>query len=289
MTVDSLCIFEAHQDRLFGVAYRMTGSVSDAQDIVQDAWLRWQAVDPERVDNPEAFLVRTTTRLAIDRARTATARHETYVGPDLPEPVIVNGRNDPQATAELADSMTFAFLVLLDELKPIERAVFLLHDVFGYSFDEIANSVDRTAVTCRQIASRTRKRVKGHLGVRRPSREHQQAVISQMIAFTIAGDIVALMTVLAPDVVQLDDGGAPRKAARRPIVGPERVARFIVNIAKRVPPNATMEFVDVNESAGLLFRVGGVPDMVMTFGWSDDGQIRRMYVQLNPEKLRHLS
>ncbi len=289
MNANSLATYTAHRDRLFGVAYRMTGRVCDANDICQETWLRWDAVDPATVENPEAYLVRITTRLALDRAHSAAARRESYVGPYLPEPVCEVTRNDPGEAAELADSMTFAFLVILDELKPIERAVFLLHDVFGYSFDEIASSVDRTPASCRQIASRTRKRVhrSGEM-YRRPTKEHQTNVITQMIGHTLSGDIGALMTLLAPDVVQLDDAGPNRRAARNPIVGADRVARFEVNLAKRIVPQGTVEFIEVNGNVGLIFRVDGSPDMVMTFAWSLDGLVKRVFVQMNPEKLGHL-
>ncbi len=289
-TAASLATFEAHRDRLFGVAYRMTGRVSDANDICQESWLRWRAVDPSTVENAEAFLVRTTTRLAIDRARSASARHETYVGPDLPEPLFANVPDDPQLAAELADSMTFAFLVLLDELKPVERAILLLHDVFGYSFDEVALSVGRSPASCRQIASRTRRQIHAHNhSFRRPTTAQQTDAITQMIGLTVSGDIVGLMEMLAPDVVQLDDAGPVRRAARRPIVGADRVARFIVNLAKRFAPNGTIDFVSVNDDVGLLFSIDGVPDMVMAFGWSPDGRVKRIFVQMNPEKLIHLT
>ena len=153
--------FEALRPRLFGIAYRMTGSVGDAEDACQDAWLRWQTVDTARVENPEAYLVRTVTRLAIDRLKSAQHRRETYVGPYLPEPLVVDDDTDsqPESAAELADSLTLAFLVLLDELSPVERAVLLLHDVFAYSFEEIAGMVDLSAAACRQLASRTRRKL----------------------------------------------------------------------------------------------------------------------------------
>ncbi len=288
--MDSLAAFEAHRDRLFGVAYRMTGSVADAHDICQDAWLKWQAVDTETVDNAEAFLVRAVTRLAIDRARSAQVRRETYVGPFLPEPLVNTSATDPQANAELADSLTFAFLVVLDELSPVERAVFLLHDVFAYSFDEISAAVDRSTAACRQIASRTRHRIADHKpDVRRIDNGAERALIEHLIALTIAGDIEGLMAKCAPDVVELADAGSMRRAARYPVVGPARVARLMVNLAKRIMPAMTMEFVRVNEGVGVLFRDQGEPDMVMVFGFTPDGQLRRVFVQRNLEKLRHIA
>jgi RNA polymerase sigma-70 factor, ECF subfamily len=287
-------IFEQHRDRLFGLAYRMTGSVADAHDICQDAWPRWQAVDRSTVDNAEAYLVRIATRLAIDRSRSAHARREAYVGAFLPEPVVTDRgaerAGDPEVSAVLADSMTFAFLVVLDELAPIERAVFVLHDVFGYSFDEVAIAVERSPAACRQVASRTRKRIHDHpLSLRRASDADEASLLNELITRTIHGDIPGVMALLAPDVVQLDDGGALRRAARHPIVGPDRVARFFVNLAKRIQPTTTVDVVNVNGRIGLLFREGDTVDMVITFAMSPENSIRRIYTQLNADKLRHLN
>ena len=156
-----LTVFEEHRDRLFAVAYRMTGSVADADDLCQEAWLRWSEVELATVRQPEAFLVSTMTRLSIDRLRSATHRREIYVGPYLPEPLMTepSAESDPERAAELADSLTYAFLVLMDELAPAERAVFLLHDVFGYPFNEIGDAVDRSPDAVRQMASRTRRKL----------------------------------------------------------------------------------------------------------------------------------
>jgi RNA polymerase sigma-70 factor, ECF subfamily len=281
--------FERHRDRLFGVAYRMTGSVADAHDICQDAWLRWQGVDHAAVDNAEAYLVRVVTRLAIDRAGSAAARREGYVGAYLPEPVVTDSPS-PESAAELADSMTFAFLVVLDELSPIERAVFLLHDVFGYSFDEVGAAVDRTDAACRQIASRSRRRVHDHeLDQRRMTDGEERAIIDAAITKIALGDIAGLMDLLAPDVVELDDGGPKRRAARYPVVGSQRVARFLVNLGKRVVPAMSLDIVTVNGRIGMLFRRGGDADIVFTFDTNADGKICRIFAQLNPDKLRHLN
>jgi RNA polymerase sigma-70 factor, ECF subfamily len=287
MTADAE--FERHRDRLFGVAYRMTGSVADAHDICQDAWLRWQAVDHTSVDNAEAYLVRVVTRRAIDRAGSAAARREGYVGAYLPEPVVTDSPS-PESAAELADSMTFAFLVVLDELSPIERAVFLLHDVFGYSFDEVGAAVDRTDAACRQIASRSRRRVHDHdLDQHRMTDRDERAIIDAAITKVALGDIAGLMELLAPDVVELDDGGPKRRAARYPVVGSQRVARFLVNLGKRVMPSTTLDIVTVNGRMGMLFRQDGTADVVFTFDMNTDGKISRIFAQLNPDKLRHLN
>jgi RNA polymerase sigma-70 factor, ECF subfamily len=283
--------FEQYRERLFGVAYRMTGSVADAHDICQDAWMRWQSVDVTTISNPEAYLVRITTRLAIDRSTSAAIRREAYLGAYLPEPLLQSPESaGPEATAILADSLTFAFLVLLDELSPVERAVFLLHDVFGYPFEEVGLAVDRTAVACRQIASRSRKHFEKHpTQPRRITFTEERALIDRAIERIILGDVAGLMELLAPDVVEFDDGGPRVRAARYPIVGSERVARFLINLSKRLDPTSPVDVVIANERIGLFFRGVSERGMVMTFDFNEDGKVCRIFAQLNPDKLRHLS
>lgn len=283
--------FQALRPRLFGVAYRMTGSVGDADDVCQEAWLRWQAVDRARVDNPEAYLVRTVTRLAIDRLRSVQRRKEAYVGPYLPEPLVVDAADtEPERAAELADSLTLAFLVLLDELTPVERAVLLLHDVFSYTFDEVARAVDLSPDACRQVGSRTRRKLQREpVGTRRPKAERERELIDTLLATIAAGDIESVMALLAPDVVLLSDGGAVRHAARRPVVGQTRVARFVVNLARRMPPAYETRSVRVNGEPGLLFLLEGRADLVLSFSFTAEGRVHHIYGQLNPEKLRHVA
>jgi RNA polymerase sigma-70 factor, ECF subfamily len=293
---DSLDAFEAARSRLFAIAYRMTGSVADAEDLCQETWLRWQRVDVATIESPEGWLVRTVTNLAIDRSRSARHRRERYVGPYLPEPLVSGplagpaDADDPAAQSELADSLTFAFLVVLDELDPAARAVFLLHDVFGYPFDEVATIVGRTPAACRQIASRTRRRLaERHLDVRRATAAHEQRMLAALTGALLEGDVEAVMALLAPDVVQLDDGGPARRAARRPIVGPYRCARLMVNLTKRMPPSAALDFVRVNANPGVVVRVDGHPEIVFSVEFAPDGRIGRIWSQLNPDKLRHLA
>jgi RNA polymerase sigma-70 factor (ECF subfamily) len=269
----------------------MTGSVADAEDVCQEAWLRWRAADRTDVVTPEAYLVRTVTNLAIDRLRSAQHRREAYVGPYLPEPLLTDPEGDPAAAAELSDSLTLAFLVMLDELTPVERAVLLLHDVFGYGFDEVAAAVDRSPDACRQLASRTRKKLDHERAApRRPDAEHEKRMIEQLLVTTATGDIEGLMELLAPDVVQLGDGGADRHAARRPVVGRDRVARFLTNLGKRMAGvGFDVRLANVNGGVGLLFELDGRVESVMSFAFSADGRVSRIYNQVNPEKLRHLS
>jgi RNA polymerase sigma-70 factor (ECF subfamily) len=288
--------FEAMRPRLFGIAYRMTGSVADAEDAVQDAWIRWHAVDGSSIRSTEAYLVSMVTRLSIDRLRSAQRRRETYVGPYLPEPIIEGPLmadttdSEPERVSELSDSLTFAFLVLMDELGPEERAVFLLHDVFGYSFDEVGEAVGRSSAACRQVASRARRRLDdGRVELRRADEAHEREMLAKMSGALLTGDIEGVMALLSPDVVQLDDGGPNRHAGRRPIVGPWRVARVLVNITKRLPSDAELEIVRVNGNPGVLVRIDGRADLVLTVEFGPDGLIRRFWTQLNPDKLRHLA
>jgi RNA polymerase sigma-70 factor (ECF subfamily) len=287
--------FETLRPRLFGIAYRMTGSVGDAEDACQDAWLRWQRVDRDTVDNAEAYLVRVVTRLALDRLQSAQRRRETYVGPYLPEPLVADTgaqpdlAAQPEAAAELADSLTFAFLVMLDELAPRERAVLLLHDVFGYAFDEIGPMVELSPAACRQLASRTRRKLDHDRGaVRRPEEPREHELVDRLLATIASGDVDAVMQLLAPDVVLLSDAGAERHAARRPVEGAYRVARLLVNLAKRLTATTDGHVVHVNGEPGLLFVEDGHLDNVLSFSFAPDGRVRRLYSQLNPEKLRHL-
>jgi RNA polymerase sigma-70 factor, ECF subfamily len=286
---DASEVFAELRPRLFGVAYRMTGSVSDADDICQDAWLRWRSVDAKKVDSAEAYLVRIVTRLAIDHSRSVQRRRESYVGPYLPEPLVARSDDEPLDAAELADSLTFAFLVLLDVLDPIERAVVLLHDVFDYTFEEVARATNRTSAACRKTASRARRRIHREQQPARPGNEvDERRTLQAFVAATIAGDVDALIGLLAPDIVQIDDSGGTRPAARRPVVGPERVARLIINLARRMSPQTRAEVANINGSIGLVLRVDGRPDLVLVFEFTTAQTIRRIWVQANQEKLEHL-
>jgi RNA polymerase sigma-70 factor, ECF subfamily len=279
--------FEEHRRHLFGVAYRMLGSVSEAEDVVQDTWLRWRAASADEVRSPRSYLTTVATRLAIDRLRSAQRRREEYVGPWLPEPLVTD--DDPAAEAELADSLSMAFLLVLERLNPVERAVLLLHDVFGYDYDEVAGIVERTPTNCRQIASRAR----GHLTGERPVRPHPPPEDEQRLAFAFAaaagsGDLATLEGLLAEDVVLWSDGGPARRAARRPVVGRDRVARFIANLSHRLPEAGTMEFVHLNGEPAVIVRTEQGPFLTMGVE-IEDGVIRAIHSIVNPDKLRHLA
>lgn len=283
--------FAAERPRLLGLAYRMLGSLADAEDVVSEAWLRFDRTSSaEEIRNPAAWLTTTTSRLAIDRLRAQQRRREDYVGPWLPEPVATVGvaatpsadpSGDPEASAELAESLTLGFLVVLDRLNPVERAVFLLADVFGVPFAEIAMATERTPEACRQIASRARRKVREG---RRSTVAADEALLADLVGAFASGQVERLMELLAPDVVVLSDGGPDRRAARRPVVGADRVARLLVNLSTRTPPDADIRFESVNAAPALVVRSPSL-DLVLTADSDEEGRVRAIRVVLNPDKL----
>jgi RNA polymerase sigma-70 factor (ECF subfamily) len=281
--------FVEHRDHLFGVAYRMLGSVAEAEDVVQEAYLRWAGADRSEVERPVAWLTTVTTRLCLDRLRSAQVRRESYVGPWLPEPLLTDDDAVPEAAAELSDSLTTAFLVLLERLNPLERAVFLLHDVFGYGFEEIAAVVERPVASCRQVASRARRAVAPERRTRYTvAPDEERRLIGTFLQASGSGDIDGLLALLAEDVELWSDGGARRHAARHPIIGPARVARFCANIGRRAVPRASVRFVRIGGDPGVVFTddVDG-SKMTVAFELSAGG-IRRLHLVVNPDKLAHV-
>lgn len=276
---------------LFSIAYRMVGSVSEAEDLVQEAYLRFHraSVEGEQVESPKAYLSTIVTRLAIDHLRSARVRRETYVGPWLPEPIVTDDAPDPAERAEIADSLSLAFLVLLETLTPVERAVFLLRDVFGFGYDEVARVVDRTEANCRQIALRARK----HVEARRPrfeaSREAREELAARFLDAVGDGDMVRLIELLAEDAVMVGDGGGKAPAVRQPIVGRERVARFLVGLARlaerlgiRLRPS------EINGQPGAIVEdANGRIVNILAFDIAD-GRVRAVHAVVNPDKLGHL-
>ncbi len=273
-------VFERERPRLVGLAYRMLGSVADAEDVVQDAWLRWRSVAPDEVERPTAWLTTVTTRIALDHLRTLRRRRETYVGPWLPEPIVDGG--DPAEAVAFADSLRLGFLAVLDGLKPVERAVFLLSDVFDVPFAEIATTVGKSETACRQIAHRARGRVKRPHELR--DAEADRAVIGRLLAAVAAGDTDQVLRCVAPDVVCVSDAGPDRRAARRPVVGPDRVARLMINLAKRYNDEMGLERVTVNGDYGILISLAGAVDQVLTFE-VERGRVARILIVRNPDKL----
>jgi RNA polymerase sigma-70 factor, ECF subfamily len=276
-------LFEAERPRLSALAYRMLGTPDDADDVVQDAWLRWESADRSSIASPAAWLTTVTTRLAIDRLRSARHRREVYVGPWLPEPLAI-GEDDPFAAAATAESLTLGFLTVLERLEPVERAVFLLHDVFGYPFADIAASVDRSEPATRQIARRARERVQAEQPRIDADPARAEELADAFLGAVVLGDVEALRRLLADDVVHLSDGGPHRRAARRPVVGADRVARLLVNLATRIQPGTKVDAVRVNGEPGWYATVDGKPEMVLVPSFRD-GRVASVLAVLNPDKL----
>ena len=276
-------VFDEHRRLLFGVAYRMTGSVADAEDLVQEAWLRWSTVDTAGVENPRAYLVRTITNLSLNELTSARARRETYVGPWLPEPLLTEP--DASQEAEMAESISQAMLVVLETLTPAERAVFLLHDVFGYSHAEIAEILDKSEAAVRQTATRAR----AHVAARRPRfstdpRVRQEAAL-RFLEAAAGGDLNSMMELLAPDVVCWSDGGGKVTAARRPLVGADHVARWVLGVvAKPALEGVRMQLRDINGELGVLALVGDTPIGAIGFDLAG-GRIVGLRFFVNPDKL----
>jgi RNA polymerase sigma-70 factor, ECF subfamily len=278
---------------LFSIAYRMVGSVSEAEDIVQEAFLRHHRAvqDDTAVEAPKAFLSTITTRLAIDHLRSARVRRETYVGPWLPEPLLADPEPGPGERAELADSLSMAFLVMLERLSPVERAVFLLREVFAYPYDEIARILERSEDNCRQLLARARRHVDAHRPRFAVSAERQEELTERFLQAAQTGDADALVGMLAADAVAYTDGGGKVRAAPRPIVGREKVARFIAVTAQRGIAELAIEArpVAVNGRPGRVLRAAdGAVYAVLVLDVSDDG-IHAVHLVANPEKLRHLT
>jgi RNA polymerase sigma-70 factor (ECF subfamily) len=270
--------FLDERPRLLGLAYRMTGSRRDAEDVVQEAYLRWSSTDPAAIENPAGWLTTVATRLCIDRTRLLARRREDYVGSWLPEPVQTS--RSTEETVELAESLTLGFLTVLDRLGPLERAVFLLHEVFGTPFAEIADAVGRTETACRQIASRARHKVHDRDGPVEPADDD---LVARLLTALLAGDTTAVVDLLAPDVVVLADAGPSRHAARRPVVGPDRAARLLVNLVKRLGPEIAPSFVSLNGQLTTYVTDGQGP-IITGFGASH-GRVSRIWILLNPDKL----
>ena len=278
---DDVAAFEEWRPLLFGIAYRMLGSAADAEDIVQEACVRWLERAGRRVESVRAYLVTVVTRLCIDQLGSARVTRTAYTGPWLPEPVAL----DDRWSVEQADSLSLAFLVLLEELTPPERAAYLLHDVFGYGFDEIARSMGRTPAGCRQLASRARRRIGDRRRRFDADERHGREMTRRFVEACATGNLGGLLDMLADDVVVWTDGGGKVRAALRPVVGPHRASRFLVNVAKRavgVPVEATL-----NGQPAMVLVDG---DRVVSAVVLDiaGAQIAGVRVVSNPDKLGRL-
>jgi RNA polymerase sigma-70 factor (ECF subfamily) len=284
----ALAAFEAERGTLFGIAYRMLGSVHEAEDVLQDAYLRWQGADRAGVERPAAYLVRLVTRLCIDVLRSARARRMEYVGPWLPEPLVEANVDDLSYDAAahqgLADDLSQAFLLMLERLTPTERAVFLLKESLGFSYRDIAPVVGKTEENCRQIDRRAHQRLAEGGRVRPTEAAVHDRLLRSFLRATREGDVDGLLAVLAADVVSYSDGGGKVTAARRPVEGASNVARFFVGLVSKAPPGTELRIARVNGRPGVLTYVGGVLHNVLTV-YVEDDRIRRIFVVVNPDKL----
>jgi RNA polymerase sigma-70 factor (ECF subfamily) len=281
--VGDLETFLGLRSSLFGVAYRMLGSATEAEDVIQEAYIRWSKRGQGDVTAPSAYLTTIVTRLCIDQSRSARARRETYKGPWLPEPVEA-GAPDPGDGAELADSLSLAFLVLLEELQPVERAAFLLHDVFDYPYDEIAGIVDRTEAACRQMVSRARRRVDEPRRRFGADHAHGRELTRRFLVACGTGDLDGLLALLSDDVIVWTDGGGKVRAALRPVTGPHRAARFLLSVTKRIPAGVSTREVDLNGQPGVVFEQDGEVTTAVTLDVCDD-RVVGVRVVTNPDKL----
>jgi len=292
--------FEPYRRRLLGLAYRMLGSMTDAEDAVQETYLRWHASDRDKVSDPRAFLMTTATRICLDMLTSARARREEYVGPWLPEPIVDTAALAPDSRSELAEDLSIALLLTLDRLSPLERAAFLLNNVFDFSFSEVATALERSEAACRQLASRARAHVRAARprGANTPparsgeiDAKHAQ-LISAFAAATQSGDLDALTRLLASDVRIVMDGGGKVAATLGVVDGADRAARLLVSVTRKRPgawwrESFTLRFATINGMPGVIVDAPEGP--VQTAAFEIEGEvIRALYVMRNPEKLRHL-
>lgn len=273
--------FEEWRPLLSGIAYRMLGSAADAEDVVQDAYVRWFRRGGAPVQSVRAYLVTVVTRLCLDRLNSARVQREVYPGPWLPEPVQV----DEDGLTERADSLSLAFLVLLEELTPLERAAYLLHDIFGYSFDEVGRSLGRAPAACRQLGARARRRIEARRRRFDADLAHGRELTERFLVACATGDLSGLLSMLADDVVVWTDGGGKVRAAMRPVVGPHRASRFLVNVAKR--SHGLPQMTVLNGQPATVFVENDVVVMALVLDVLD-GVIVGVRAVTNPDKLRRL-
>lgn len=280
--------FDPHRPLLFSIAYRMLGTVMDAEDIVQEAFVRWRRAPEGEVRSPKAYLSAVVTHLCIDQLRSARARREEYVGPWLPEPLLTDQNVEVAGAAALNESLSMAFLVLLESLTPMERAVFLLREVFDYDYPEISRVVRKTEANCRQIAHRARNSI----AARRPrferSLEQEERLTERFLEACLDGDMEGLLALLSKDIALWSDGGGKVTAARNPIHGADKVARFLFGILAKAPPGFVVRRASINGRPGFVsYFEDGCPQSVATFDVAE-GSIQAIHLVVNPEKLENI-
>lgn len=280
---------EIYRPLLFSIAYRMLGSVTEAEDMVQETFIRYQAIPAGSIQMPKAFLSKVITNLCLDHLNKAQVRREAYVGTWLPEPLMTNTdpADNPEQTLEQLESISIAFLLLLEKLSPAERAIFVLHNVFDYDYHEIAEMLNKSEAACRQLFSRAKQ----HIADNRPrfhgNREAHETLLMQFLETLGSGDVSAFAQRLAEDVVVRSDGGGKVVSALHPIYGREAVTRFFAGLFKRRDDSVTLQIAQVNGQSGFIFRQGETVVTVMLFE-ADDQFIRAVHLIRNPDKLAHL-
>lgn len=279
-------VFKKHRARLFGIAYRMLGTPSDAEDVLQEAYIKWHQANEAEIETPEAWLVTVVTRLSIDRLRKVSRERETYIGPWLPEPLIVSGAPNPAEELEFADDLSLAFLTLLERLAPLERAVFLLHDVFDCDYTEIARITGKSQATARQLIHRARERVRTDKIRFKPDKSEREKLIKKFAAASKAGDEEALQALFSEDIVGISDGGGKVTASRKIIRDKAKLAHALAMFGKKYGEFFEQVLYPINGEIGLLTFVGGKIYGAATFEFSEDGKISAFYRVMNPEKLK---
>ena len=288
-SVNRLKDFNQYRSLLFAIAYRMLGSVMDAEDMVQESFIRWQRSPDRGIESAKSYLTTIVTRLCIDRLRSARSQREQYVGTWLPEPIVTTQASDPSTTVELADTLTMAFLVLLEHLSPVERAVFVLHEAFGYDYSEIGTIVDKSAANCRQIGRRARQRLANRRPRFQASRQQQEQLTRQFMLACKQGEVGGLLDLLAEDITLWSDGGGKVAACLKPLHGAAKVARFLRAIELRNQKLGLayeVELVRVNGQLGILYTLGDNIDSVVGIDIANQ-RIQALYFVRNPEKLQH--
>lgn len=283
-----VAVFEELRRRLFGIAYRMIGTTADAEDIVQEAYLRWHQANTEEIRSPEAWLVSVVTRLSIDKLRKASVEREKYIGEWLPEPLIAGASPSPEEKLETSSNLSMAYMVLLERLTPVERAAFLLHDVFDCAYPLIANILRKSEAACRQVVHRARQRVRSEKSRFKASDGALRSLINQFMAAADAGDDATLLSLFAKDATLTSDGGGVVPAARRVVHGRSRIARLYLLLAKRLGNRLRKEILIINGEPGLVMYLDGAPLATVSFA-TDGASITALYTVLNPNKLHGLS
>lgn len=286
-------IFDAQRATLFKRAYHLLSSVSDAEDMVQECWVKWQAIDHQTIENPKAFLTTILTNLCLDYLKSARKKRETYVGTWLPEPIVANPSSHadtPQDLTELADDVSFALLMTLERLSPEERAAFLLHDVFDLGFDEIANTLQKSSAATRKLASRARAKIRAEKPQTTIKPKLTDPLIEGFFKTLQSGDVVGFANFLADDAILYSDGGGKKSAALNPIYGRKNILAFFTGLLKKnpMPPPDAIQLVEVNGAPGLLLQTEPDTPEIWSFSWTKEGNIAALYVVRNPEKLRHV-